>query len=426
VAFTGDPQVSPLYLVLLRLWADVFGDSVTAVRSLSALFGVLSLAAIYWLALELFGSPPSAWLAVTLMSVSPFHIAYSQEARTYAFWTLAVIVATAALLRALRVGTNASWTAYAVAAGLAMNAHPLSAPVLLAHAVYVVGLRRSQITSYLVASVGAGILFAPWAVALLLQQAQVDRMLDWVTRDMDLGMRLSLWGRGLIKNYFDFSWSEYEKLLGLFLLTLIGAAVVHAWRQRPRHVLIMPLLLMASTFLFLAVPELVAGGRRSVVPRYLGPTYIGVLLSIAGMLAALVVARAPLPRRVAQVSLAILVGGGLASSIVGWNAAYDWTKGELGRDALRAAAVANRQPHTLLVTDGLHGVVLSLQHLLNHEVRLQATHDPESLHVGAGFSTIVLFRLPPSARDRLRDQLHVDFELVDEPANLWRSVQKAE
>jgi uncharacterized membrane protein len=426
VGTRGDPQVSPLHLVLLRLWTDVFGDSVTAARSLSALFGVLSLAAIYWLALELLGSPSGAWVATALMSVSPFHIAYSQETRTYAFWTLAVIVATAALLRALRIGTNASWAAYAAAAGLALNAHALSAPVLAAHGVYVVGCRRLALKPYFAASVVGGLLFVPWALVLLQQQAQLDRLLDWVTRDMDLGLRLALSGRGLIKNYFDFNWSEYQRFLGLFLLALTGTSVVHAWRHRPRHVLVMLLLLMASTFLFLALPDLVVGGRRSVVPRYQGPTYIGVLLSIAAMLDALVVARAPLPRRLAQLSLAILVCGGLASSMLGWDAVYVWTKGELGRDALRAADVANRQPRTLLVTDGTHGLVLSLQHLLNPDVRPQATYRPESLRVGAGFSTIVLFRVPPSARERLGDQLHVDFELVDEPGNLWRSVQKVE
>jgi uncharacterized membrane protein len=126
-ATEGDPQVSPLHLVLLRAWAGVFGDSVVAVRSFSALCGVLATAAIYWLSLELFQSTLTAWIAVALLSISPFQIAYSQEARAYAFWSLAVLLATAALLRARRTGTTWGWVGYALAAGLAMNAHALSA-----------------------------------------------------------------------------------------------------------------------------------------------------------------------------------------------------------------------------------------------------------------------------------------------------------
>ena len=433
-ATEGDPQVSPLHLVLLRLWAGVFGDSVVAVRSFSALCGVLALAAIYWLSLELFQSTLAASIAVALLSISPFQIAYSREARTYAFWSLTVLLATAALLRARRTGAASAWVGYAFAAGLAMHAHALSAPVLVAHGVYVVSaehlISRRQLTPafkrYLAATVVAVILFVPWAVVLYLQQAQVDVMLNWVTQDFGFGTRASLWARGLLRNHFDFEWSGFNALLGLFLLAVIGAAVVDAWRRRATPVFLLPVLLMASTFVFLAVPDLVAGGRRSVVPRYLVPTYLGVVLTIAAMLAATIVSPRSLPRRLARFSLAVLVGGGLASSILGWNSAYHWTKGELGRDALRAAAVANNSPRTLLVTDATHGIVLSLSHLLNPAVRLQASDTPESIDVAEGFSTIVLFRTPPALRERLRTRMHVDFELVDEPANLWRSVQRAE
>ncbi|NJM49353.1 MAG: hypothetical protein HC860_26870 [Alkalinema sp. RU_4_3] len=42
------PELPPLYFLLLRGWCHLFGPSVTAMRSLSALFGVLLLPVSYW------------------------------------------------------------------------------------------------------------------------------------------------------------------------------------------------------------------------------------------------------------------------------------------------------------------------------------------------------------------------------------------
>ncbi|HEY9885302.1 MAG TPA: hypothetical protein V6C98_16970, partial [Thermosynechococcaceae cyanobacterium] len=49
-----DSQHPPLYYLLARGWMQYFGSSVAAIRSLSALLGVLVLPSLYWLCLELF------------------------------------------------------------------------------------------------------------------------------------------------------------------------------------------------------------------------------------------------------------------------------------------------------------------------------------------------------------------------------------
>src|SRR4030095_4542605 len=66
VAAEFDPKHPPLYFVLARLWADVAGDSIVAMRSLPAVFSVLSLPCAYWLAMELFGSAAAAWSMVII------------------------------------------------------------------------------------------------------------------------------------------------------------------------------------------------------------------------------------------------------------------------------------------------------------------------------------------------------------------------
>src|SRR5436190_1394843 len=48
-----DPKHPPLYFVVVRLWADLFGDSTGAIRSLSAFISLLVIPSLYWLCREL-------------------------------------------------------------------------------------------------------------------------------------------------------------------------------------------------------------------------------------------------------------------------------------------------------------------------------------------------------------------------------------
>src|SRR5437899_1410529 len=44
-----DPKQPPLYFILARLWAELFGDSIRAIRSLSALISLFVFPGLYWL-----------------------------------------------------------------------------------------------------------------------------------------------------------------------------------------------------------------------------------------------------------------------------------------------------------------------------------------------------------------------------------------
>jgi uncharacterized membrane protein len=132
-----DPKQPPLYYVLLRLWAGRFGDSVKSLRCLSALISLLAFPVLFALCLELFGSRRTAWMAVALLAVSPFHVLYDQEARPYSLWALTILLASVALLRALRLGTARGWILYALTVALGLYTHALFLGVMLAHTGYV-------------------------------------------------------------------------------------------------------------------------------------------------------------------------------------------------------------------------------------------------------------------------------------------------
>ncbi|EIC4845364.1 glycosyltransferase family 39 protein, partial [Salmonella enterica] len=73
----------PLYYLLLHDWIILLGDSIAAVRSLSLLFGILTVVLVIaltrWLANE-----RTALLAGWFAALMPMAVNYSQETRMYA------------------------------------------------------------------------------------------------------------------------------------------------------------------------------------------------------------------------------------------------------------------------------------------------------------------------------------------------------
>lgn len=78
----------PFYYSILHYWMLVFGDSVSSVRALSALFGILLTAALFYSGNRLFNRETGIYAAL-FCAVSPIQIFYSQQARMYSLLPLA-------------------------------------------------------------------------------------------------------------------------------------------------------------------------------------------------------------------------------------------------------------------------------------------------------------------------------------------------
>jgi len=77
----------PLYSCLLYLWQNAFGNSPFSLRFLSALFGILSIVALFFLGKILY-SEQEALISALILSFSYFGIYYSQEVRSYSLLLL--------------------------------------------------------------------------------------------------------------------------------------------------------------------------------------------------------------------------------------------------------------------------------------------------------------------------------------------------
>lgn len=125
----------PLYYYLLHFWEPMVGTSEFAVRYLSLLFGVLTIAVVASAVRSSAGLRP-ALLAAFLTSISPFWVYYSQETRMYAPATFFALASTWFFLEILansrRANSRLVWPGYVLTATLAVFTHYFAGFVLLA------------------------------------------------------------------------------------------------------------------------------------------------------------------------------------------------------------------------------------------------------------------------------------------------------
>ncbi len=115
----------PLYYYLLKPWASLFHYSVFGFRSFSVLFGVLSIISIYWIGKKLF-SERVGLISAFLMTISPFAIQYSQEARMYSLFGFLSLWLVYFFIQALQKNDWKNWLAWGMIGVLFFYTHYLA------------------------------------------------------------------------------------------------------------------------------------------------------------------------------------------------------------------------------------------------------------------------------------------------------------
>ncbi|HSY78415.1 MAG TPA: glycosyltransferase family 39 protein [Verrucomicrobiae bacterium] len=123
-----NPGELPIHDLMLHGWIALFGSSMTAMRSLSAMFGIFSILLVYLVVCELFEQSALtredvkivAGLSALVFAVNLVTIKYSREARMYPLMLAAILAQVAMFLRALRVGGVANYAAVVILTALAI------------------------------------------------------------------------------------------------------------------------------------------------------------------------------------------------------------------------------------------------------------------------------------------------------------------
>lgn len=374
-----EPQHPPIYFVLVKLWVQLFGNSIAVTRSFSAIISVLALPCLYWLCKELFNSPLTSWLAVSLMAVSPFQVLYAQEARSYSFWTVTILLSSAALLRARRRQTNSGWGLYTLTLIISFYTFVLSGVIAIGHGIYLLINEEFKFTktvrSYLISLVTSIIFFIPWVIAVLANFSEADSTTSWTKVKVPLPSLIKTWLLNLSRSFVDFNYNFITRNLlmygVIFLLTILaGYAVFYLCRNTQQRVWLFVLTLIGITAAILIIPDLILGGIRSSVARYAIPCYLGIQIAVAYLLASQMASPATSQWRqqIGRLATVALISGGIASCVASTPAQVWWNK----YNAINLPEIArtvNEASNPVFVTSW-HGL-MAFSHVFNPNVTLQ-------------------------------------------------------
>ena len=162
----------PLYFLLLKVWIGFFGDSESAVRSLSAVCGIAAIPLMFLVGRKLFNNRVGL-IAAWLTAISYYLIRFSQEGRDYSLLVLLTLASFYLFLRILKSGKagKADFIWYAAANTLLLYTHYFGLFVLLAQGIYYLLVRKQAALNarYLRNSlIASGLAFLPWAIGVVL------------------------------------------------------------------------------------------------------------------------------------------------------------------------------------------------------------------------------------------------------------------
>ncbi len=427
-----ESQLSPLYFVLVRWWVELFGNSIAVIRSFSAFISLLSFPCLYWLCLELFGSRLVGWMAISIVAVSPVHIVYAQEARPYSLSIVAVLLSSAALLRAVRCQTKKSWGIYAATLTLGLYTQLFFGFAIVAQSIYVIWIERwkltKQLTNYMVA-VGVGVLtFIPWIWIFITHPTPGN--LAWVNTKQTL-LEITIRWVGIISRAFiDFGIGPNDSFalkigvmpLVLIVFVLIIYAIYFICRQTSKPVWLFIITLIGSICLPLMLLDF-GLGKRYGTTRYILPSTIGMQLAVAYLLSAktTLISHRQWQQKIWSSIACGLITIEVISCAISSQSQMWWNKvPELYGEYPNMAMNINRSERALVITDADMTSVQILGHLVNDKMRFQVVNDRQKIDTHPEFSDI--FILVESQSSQLKANVEKSYNLPIVKINnlLWQ------
>lgn len=444
---TEEPQLPPLYFILARFWAHLFGPQVAAVRSLSAWMSLLVFPSIYWLCWELFRSAPAGWMAVTIAAVSPFHVLYAQEARPYMMFAVLVLLSNAILLRAIALQkspaafkstsklSKAVWFIYAIALTLGMYSSLLFFLVAFAHGIYIILTDNwrfgKTLIAYLLASAAAIIIFSPWILVLVDNSPKIEATvglprisLSWMSSLKPLILitcRMFIdthWAGGIINLGAS---NIATDLIRLIVAGLLLSAIAHStyllYRSTPKRVWLFVLTEIGIT----AIVLIAVGG---VADRYLVPYILAIQLAVAYLFTVKIAAPTnSQQKKLWQLALIALISSEIVSCAVSSQSQLWWNKYPSSTKHNPAvAAIVNQAKKPLVISHGgnnLTGKILSFSYLLNPDVQLLLAVKPEQVQIPDGFSDVFLYRSTELLQFELEKVQKYKITPIYKPGDVW-------
>jgi mannosyltransferase len=166
----------PLYYILAWFWSKHFGLHEVELRSLSAIFGAITIPIAYFIGKELAGAR-AGLLTMAMVAFNPMLIWYSQEARAYALMVLLCAISLLFFLRYRRTRSGVDLGLWFASSALALTCHYFAAfPIGIEICFLLAAERRNPFVWLAIGGIGAtGLALLPLAA----HQANPTHI-DWI------------------------------------------------------------------------------------------------------------------------------------------------------------------------------------------------------------------------------------------------------
>jgi mannosyltransferase len=164
----------PLYYCMLHLWMQWFGISEYALRSLSVVFSVLLLFAVFYISTACFSAQAGLWCAY-IIAMSPLQIFYSQSARMYTLLPLLATLSVFQLVMFLNTSQVRHLVLYMLTTAMALLTHNFAFYILPVHLFLIIYSRKIHKWWIWLPAFGIiGFSYLPWLQTLIVQITACD------------------------------------------------------------------------------------------------------------------------------------------------------------------------------------------------------------------------------------------------------------
>lgn len=419
---TEDSQHPPLYYLLARWWVQAFGYSVAGIRSLSAVISLFAFPCIYWLCLELFNSSLVGWVAIALIAVSPFHVLYAQEAREYSLWTVTILLSSAALLYGIRLNTQRSWSIYSGSLILGLYTFPFTGLVAIGHGIYILGIEQFRLSKrviYYLLATGAGFLaFLPWLLVMIAHSSKISKTNAWSSERLALLGLLKKWVINFTRLFLDIDFSFTNPLTYLIvpIIILVGYSLGFIFLNTPKRIWLFIFTLIGVTGLTLILPDLILGGHRSTISRYLIPSMIGIQLACAFLITTKLTSGQILQQKAWSIVAMTVLSLGIVSFATSFQSETWWHKFQ-GNDNIPIAKLINQAEKPLVISDEIV-ILLSIKYSLEPSLKVQLIKDKMINYLPTNYQNIFIL----STKNELTRSLSQNYNsslIYRKQAGLW-------
>jgi len=236
----------PLYFLILHYWIGLFGDAEFTIRFLSVIFGFLAIFMMYRVGSLIFDRNVGI-MSSLILSLSVFHIHYSQELRGYSLIVLLTLVSMYFFIRLFQERKTSTSVLYILSSALLLYTHFFGLFVIAAQNIYLISefmLSRKKpgpgFVRWLLLQAILFVLFLPW-FGFLARQAQVIQsgaFLGWLPAPTILSLITTLFVYSAYFSEFALLWvlaSSTFLVLMYLILSANSLMVFKTLGLRPRR-----------------------------------------------------------------------------------------------------------------------------------------------------------------------------------------------